>query len=523
MTMLRATTAAAAIALGLLSTPALSASAPPPALVLLTQDGNGRTAALARVIVDGADADCPSLRPAGDAAADVGSRGAATDAGSVADTRPMTPRRNPDPAHFPVTVCEARYPTDGTRLAVAGVGPAGADLSLPAVPARVQQVAVIGDTGCSPSEQGGCVDAGQWPFASLAGAIASVEPAPDLIVHVGDYNYRGTPGRIDLREPGGGTRQVKVYDAGDNAPGSTCRLRGPYEGQNSAGSLAPDAWGPWRDDFFTPAADLLRSAPWVVARGNHELCSRAGPGWLYLLDPSSALVPGSVQVQCPPAEAAAPLVFAPPYRVDVGGLSLVVLDSANACDSGDLHQGHFDAQFARVRRLVADGPVDHAVWLVSHRPVWGVQQPWSAPPGGPADPYNFIDGTLQGAFADHPLPRPLHLVLSGHMHLFQGLRLEPTRGRPIQLIVGNGGVALEDPYVREPFAVSVGDGSKAIGLALKQFGYLLIDVTGHGGWRARLLDADGGVLARCAAELRADSGPCVLPQAPVATGSDGAD
>jgi hypothetical protein len=133
--MLRATTAAAAIALGLLSTPALSASAPPPALVLLTQDGNGRTAALARVIVDGADADCPSLRPAGDAAADVGSRGAATDAGSVADTRPMTPRRNPDPAHFPVTVCEARYPTDGTRLAVAGVGPAGADLPLPATPA----------------------------------------------------------------------------------------------------------------------------------------------------------------------------------------------------------------------------------------------------------------------------------------------------------------------------------------------------------------------------------------------------
>ena len=28
-----------------------------------------------------------------------------------------------------------------------------------------------------------------------------------------------------------------------------------------------------------PAAELLATAPWVVARGNHELCSRAGLGW----------------------------------------------------------------------------------------------------------------------------------------------------------------------------------------------------------------------------------------------------
>jgi len=509
----RAPTAAVAIALGTLSLPALPGTASPP-YVLLTQDGDGRPAALARVILDGTDAPCPRLLPAdsGDAQQDH-ERASSAHAGPASGVRPMTPRENPDPAHFPITVCEARYPTDGTRLVIAGPDGAadtgGPGLPLPAVPARVGRVAVIGDTGCSPSEQGGCTDPAQWPFAELADAIASAEPAPDLILHVGDYNYRGTPGKIELREPGGATTTVKVYDAGDNAPGSSCRLAGPYEGQNSAGSLMPDAWGPWRDDFFTPAAKLLSRAAWIFARGNHELCSRAGPGWLYLLDAGSPLVPGSAQVQCPPAESAEPLVFRPPYRVDVGGLSLIVLDSANACDAGDLHQAHFDTELAEVKHLVENGPAGHAVWLVSHRPIWGVQQPWNAKPIDGIDPYDFIDRTLQSAFDDHPPPRPLHLVMSGHMHLFQALRLDPAYGRPTQLILGNGGVALEDPYPREPFAVPAGDGSNADGLALKQFGYLLLDLDAGRDWTARLLGTGGTLLARCAAGSHAKSGPCI--------------
>ncbi len=48
--------------------------------------------------------------------------------------------------------------------------------------------------------------------------------------------------------------------------------------------------------------------------------------------------------------------FIPPYRVDVGRLSVVVLDSANACDQGDLHQGHFDHQFKEIAKLVGEAP-----------------------------------------------------------------------------------------------------------------------------------------------------------------------
>ena len=74
-----------------------------------------------------------------------------------------------------------------------------------------------------------------------------------------------------------------------------------YWSQNMQGSPIPDVWPAWRDDFFMPAARLMKTAPWLLVRGNHELCSRAGPGWFYLLDPASALLGGArIQESCPP-------------------------------------------------------------------------------------------------------------------------------------------------------------------------------------------------------------------------------
>ena len=52
-----------------------------------------------------------------------------------------------------------------------------------------------------------------------------------------------------------------------------------------AGSPYGDNWAVWQKDFFDPAAPLLAAAPWVLVRGNHELCSRGGHGWFRLLDP----------------------------------------------------------------------------------------------------------------------------------------------------------------------------------------------------------------------------------------------
>jgi hypothetical protein len=96
-----------------------------------------------------------------------------------------------------------------------------------------------------------CNDPEAWTFAEVARAAAAAHP--DLVLHVGDYHYR------------------------ENA----C----PEGHAGCAGSPWAYGWDAWDADFFTPAAPLLAAAPWVMVRGNHEECARAGQGWWLLLDP----------------------------------------------------------------------------------------------------------------------------------------------------------------------------------------------------------------------------------------------
>jgi hypothetical protein len=77
--------------------------------------------------------------------------------------------------------------------------------------------------------------------------------SPDLVIHVGDYHYREDP----------------------------C----PLGNAGCAGSPWGYGWDVWDADFFTPGAPLLAAAPWIVIRGNHEACGRAGQGWYRFLDP----------------------------------------------------------------------------------------------------------------------------------------------------------------------------------------------------------------------------------------------
>jgi len=171
-------------------------------------------------------------------------------------------------------------------------------------------------------------------MALRAFAKSAAATPPDVVIHVGDYNYIGTPSDIPFAE---GKSPRWVYDAGDHSPpGATCREAGPYTSQNAAGSLLPDHWGHWRQDFFEPARPLLAAAPWVFARGNHELCSRAGPGWFYFLSPRSSLLgDGAGEMACPPADAKSPTVNVPPYRLGIGPIDLVVMDTTLACDAGE--------------------------------------------------------------------------------------------------------------------------------------------------------------------------------------------
>jgi len=135
----------AAVLVGCVLSPALgrAAEAIDAAYVLYAERPGTGAVLLARVILDGTAA-CPALRYGGKTVA-------------------MSPRRNPDPKSFPVTVCEALYPfgqggtIDGTAVA------------LPKVSRQPRRLVLFGDTGCKGLKKNGkgqdCADPAAWPFA----------------------------------------------------------------------------------------------------------------------------------------------------------------------------------------------------------------------------------------------------------------------------------------------------------------------------------------------------------------------
>jgi hypothetical protein len=338
------------------------------------------------------------------------------------------PRGAPDGA-FPLQICEARVPAATARLTLDGV-------ALPTVPAMVRRIAVIGDTGCQLA--GGavqdCRDPMAWPFAAIAKAAAARRP--DLVIHLGDYYYRE----------------------------KAC----PAARAGCAGSPHGDNWPTWRADLFDPAAPLFAAAPWVMVRGNHELCRRGGRGWFRLLDPYPA------RSDC--------VDRTEPYLVSAGGLDLLMFDSADADDFLALPDKV--AAYARqLAPLLANLP-PHA-WMVTHRPVWAMAQ---AELSGLT-----INQTEQAAIRGH-VPPALDLVLSGHLHDF--LSYEFGMGHPAQLVVGTGGDTLL-PLGHAPIVgAEIDESIVRKGFAAERFGYFIMERTAAG-WDGTLYAPDDAVIARC--------------------------
>ena len=150
------------------------------------------------------------------------------------------------PAQFPVLGCEVAVPA-GSVAAVLDRKP------LPLARPNPQRIVIFGDSGCrlfNGATAQACNDPNSWPFPKIARAAAFSRP--DLVIHVGDYEYRETTS--------------------------------PVGNMGCAGSPWGYGWDAWNADFFQPAAPLLAAAPWVMVRGNHENCSRAGEGWFRFLD-----------------------------------------------------------------------------------------------------------------------------------------------------------------------------------------------------------------------------------------------
>ncbi|HEV2335284.1 MAG TPA: metallophosphoesterase, partial [Stellaceae bacterium] len=237
----------------------------------------------------------------------------------VADGTPVEPRqRGAADGDFAVTVCVADVPAATGALTID-------DKPLPTLPAGIKRIAIFGDTGCRIAGKAlqNCNDPNQWPFPVIAKQAAARKP--DLVIHVGDYLYRE----------------------------GAC----PAGRAGCAGSPFGDNWPTWKADFFDPAAPLFAAAPWVVVRGNHEVCRRAGPGWFRLLDPHPARPDCADRTD--------------PYRLSIGGLELLLFDGADA-DDFVARPDKVAAYSQELASLLAKAP-PHS-WLLTHRPVWAMAQ-----------------------------------------------------------------------------------------------------------------------------------------------------
>jgi len=459
---------------------------------LLAPSEAGGTILYARVIVDGLEVRCPVL---------IGN----DDTEITMSVRGYHPDNNTASENYPVTTCEAVI-SPGVSYAVT-YALAPSTITIDAVTLNPSSVLVYGDTGCKSSD---CKDGkAAKPFDVLA--QQGVDTDADLILHMGDYNYRGTSGSI-RKKP----KKIYAYDAGDGGfDGAACGFVGSdYYSQNASDSPKPGRWEYWRDDFFTPAKELLPTAPWVFSRGNHELCSRAGKGWFYFLGPGSSLEGGVPQLTCPdqgelefpPQGAKNHIVMIPSYTLALDPLKLWVVDSANACDAsaGNSLTAQYTMQFEQLYEQEESEQTDSKpVWMVTHRPLWGgavkkvkKSSLLSKSAGPNITPFNIM---MQKALSNTPaarLPDSVKLILSGHKHLFQSVSfLKSKTDRPPQIIVGNSGVSLNKSP--EGIYETVIDGEEGSLHQFSKYGFLNITLNADDSWQGDILNKSGRSIVHC--------------------------
>ena len=378
---------------------------------------------------------------------------------------PVRPGADPALAGAPnsaVLTCELALPA-GTRSASVR----GQQLALPVAAPR--RLVVLGDTGCRIKKQTvqDCNDPDSYPFARVAAAAAAWKP--ELVVHVGDYHYREDP--CPAGRPG------------------------------CAGSPWGYGWDAWRADFFAPGAALLRAAPWVMTRGNHESCARAGQGWWRYLDPQPYLAQRNCDL--PAGDAVAD--HAEPYAVPLGGdAQLIVFDTSNTNWRGlpesDPRRARYRDTWRAIARLASGASYNIGV---DHHPLFAFGANQDAKTGK----LSLFGGDkgLLDAFGDMDkgyLPPSIAMLLSGHVHLWEQLSFSSRH--PTQLVSGFSGTA-EDTV---PLPAAIPPGSEpAPGAVVEHFsswvdgfGFMTLERLGAASWEVGVWDRHGQRRNRCTVE-----------------------
>lgn len=365
------------------------------------------------------------------------------------------------PSAFPARICEATLPAN-TKQARIG------DQPLPLPPKTVRRIVVIGDTGCrikaADNAAQACDDLKAYPFAAVAKAAAAWKP--DLVVHVGDYLYRENP----------------------------C--------PDGVAACAGSPWGygldSWQADFLDPAAPLLRAAPWVTIRGNHESCDRAGQGWQRLLDP----YPLTANRTCDDPMNDATGNFSDPYAVPLGDdAQIVVWDTAmagnKAFPAGDPRRAVYLSDVQRIVALAKNVP--HTI-LANHHPVLAAAV-FRGKDGQP----NLVPSNLSLvevlAQADPALyPAGIDLLLSGHIHVWEQASFGGRQ--PSQFVAGFSGTQEDIVPLPETLPIDFKTASGAppddFSSWVDGFGFMTMERTGPADWDVKIHDTVGAVVNRCA-------------------------
>jgi hypothetical protein len=427
-----------------------------PALYSYWVEIGANNQAMARVILPYADP-CPTISINGGAATAMSLRN-----GPGTMTVRSTTLSPSKPSVFTTTTCETNLPAGTTSATVAG------SINLPVPKSTVNRVVIIGDTGCriktgNPFQA--CGDPTIWPFSVISSAAAAMQP--DLVLHVGDYQYR------DMACPVG----------------------------NTACSGSPWGYGSdtWMADLFTPAAPLLAAAPWVMVRGNHEVCNTAGQGWFRYLDanPYDTSMAGTRTCNTATNDAAGNV--SDPFAVSIGDTNFVVFDSSNTKNAfaSAAAAAPYPAELTAAAMLE---PANMLNIFAVHHPILAYSAA-NPPTIGNAGLQSFMGSTAFSNYPGNYYPPNTGIAMHGHVHDFQALNF--SSNHPATFVAGNGGDNLDNmlPATFDPNTDLPAPGTAISSFAFSnEFGFLVMDRVGAVGtknWKFTSYRTNGTIIAVC--------------------------